>query len=226
MILSINLITYQSETEWVSESLAFFHRTILNEISEAKDEDIHVIVSGGNSPIPLYRRFFELNLPWEKFHFWLADERCVPYAHSDRSETNIKSAIGSLVLNRANFHSIPEGEPKAIAEFMNEIIKKIPSFHFTILGIGEDGHIASIFPGENSNKQLEPNDMIPIYNSPKPPKKRVSLSIGCINRSNHILFLTKGNGKKNILEEVKKGTELPANLVFGKKSSQIYFCTE
>ncbi|XDD45060.1 6-phosphogluconolactonase [Leptospira sp. WS39.C2] len=224
--MAINLVTFNSSEIWTNESLDFFERTILEELTDSIDGELHIILSGGNTPIPIYKRFSELDLPWDKFHFWLADERCVPFAHEDRTEPVIKNVLGSYITSLSKFHSIPEKEPITAAKSMDQVLKAIPKFHFAFLGIGEDGHTASLFPGYQLEDNSNDLDMIPIFESPKPPRERVSLSVKCINRSNHILFLTKGNGKMEILKEVMNGAELPVNLVRGKKSSQIYFCTE
>ncbi|TGL10906.1 6-phosphogluconolactonase [Leptospira meyeri] len=204
----------------------FFLKTIQAELVISPNDVIHIVLSGGNTPLPLYRKFSELDLPWEKIHFWLADERCVQKNNPDRSENEIRKALGDWILNRATFHSVPEGDPGSVAKQMEGEVKKISHFTFSILGIGEDGHIASLFPGFDIGVEPASPNMIPVYNSPKPPSNRVSLSLHCINRSEHILFLVKGHAKEKIISDLLFGADLPATKAQGRKSSQIFFCAE
>ncbi|PJZ86294.1 6-phosphogluconolactonase [Leptospira harrisiae] len=224
--LQKDFVAFQNTEVWLSESLNFFSKTIKAEFSFSPDDPLHIILSGGNTPLPFYRKLSELNLPWNKIHFWLADERCVLRSNPERSEVEIKRAIGDKILSLATFHSIPEGDPGSVAEQMEGELKKVTHFVFSILGIGADGHTASLFPGFDIGSDLTAPNMIAVYNSPKPPANRVSLSLHCINRSAHVLFLTKGQDKKKIIEAVLLGADLPATKVQGNKSSQIYFCME
>ncbi|MGV3665387.1 MAG: 6-phosphogluconolactonase [Leptospira bouyouniensis] len=222
----ISFYRFESKEVWISETLKFFNKTIQDKISIHSQSEIHIILSGGNTPLPIYRRLSTLELPWQQMHFWLADERCVSKTDSFRSEQEIKKALGDSILSRAFFHSLPEGDPDFVANYFEEQIKNISNFTISFLGIGEDGHIASLFPNfEIGENDFSPN-VLSVYHSPKPPANRVSLSLNCLNRSEHVVFLVNGSNKMKIVDQVMSGEELPATKVKGRKSSQIFFCME
>ncbi|TGM31726.1 6-phosphogluconolactonase [Leptospira biflexa] len=222
----ISFYSFETKEEWISETLQFFSKMIQEKISLPSDSPFHIILSGGNTPLPIYRRFSTLELPWQRIHFWLADERCVSKNDPDRSETEIKKALGDSILKSAIFHSLPEGDPTYVANYFEEQVKSISNYTISFLGIGEDGHIASLFPGFDIGESDSSPNILPVYNSPKLPVNRVSLSLQCINRSEHVIFLVTGPSKKKIVDQVIEGKNLPATKVKGRKSSQIFFCME
>lgn len=225
-LMENSLYSFETREKWVSDTLHFFFKTIQEKLSLSSNSFAHVILSGGNTPIPIYRKFSTLNLPWHRVHFWLADERCVSKDDPDRSETEIKKVLGDRVLKAAIFHSFPEGDPATVANIFEEELKDVTEFTISFLGIGEDGHTASLFPGFNIGEGESSQNILPIYNSPKPPAERVSLSLHCINRSEHVIFLVNGPKKKEIINQVMSGKDFPAAKVHGKLSSQIFFCME
>ncbi|TGM82273.1 6-phosphogluconolactonase [Leptospira mtsangambouensis] len=223
---NFNLIPFETKEIWISKTIDFLYQTIQEKLSSSADSPLHILLSGGNTPIPIYKRFSELDLPWYRIHFWLADERCVSKNDIQRSETEIRKALGSKILDKSVFHSIPEGDPISVAKLLEAEVENIPEFIVSFLGIGEDGHTASLFPGFEIGETSSSPNVLAVYNSPKPPSERISLSVNCINRSEHIVFLAAGPNKKSILEQVMSGKDLPASKVRGRESSQIFFCME
>ncbi|MCW7493165.1 6-phosphogluconolactonase [Leptospira sp. 2 VSF19] len=191
-----------------------------------KEEKIHILLSGGNTPLPIYRKFADLNVPWTKVNFWLADERSYPKGHSDRNETMVKEALGSSILKLSKFHSFSSDNPGEMFKEYETHIMDVSVFHLAILGIGEDGHTASLFPGNDLGESESAPNAIPVFNSTKPPSSRVSLSIKRINQSDHILFLVSGDSKQRIVDRVLKGDDLPATKVKGLKTTEILYLTE
>lgn len=210
--------------EWKSAVIASIFQTLRKKNSYDDSTGYHIILSGGNTPIPIYELFKNLDLPWQKIHFWMADERCVSKTHLDSNEKAIKEALGMDILENATFHPIAEGNPKESAALYSNLLKSIAFFDIGILGIGEDGHTASLFPSNDLGITIDSPDAIPVFNSPKPPKERVSLSLNCINRCKNILFLVAGECKRNIADAIlKKDPKYPASLVHGLESREIYY---
>lgn len=191
-----------------------------------KEEKIHILLSGGNTPLPIYKKFADLNVPWKKVNFWLADERAYPKFHSERNETMVKDVLGTNILKLAEFHSYSSDNPEDMVKEYDAKLIGVSIFHLAILGIGEDGHTASLFPGNVLGESESASNAIPVFNSPKPPSERVSLSIRRINFSNHILFLVSGKSKQRIVDKVLKGDDLPATKVKGIKTTELFYLME
>jgi 6-phosphogluconolactonase len=98
-------------------------------------------------------------------------------------------------------------------------------FDLVLLGIGQDGHAASLFPGNNLGEDVNSPSVLGIDNSPKPPYKRISLSINRLSKSRVIYFLVKGLDKKDIIENYLNGDILPCSMIRGKNETMIHYCT-
>jgi 6-phosphogluconolactonase len=183
-------------------------------------------LSGGQTPITFHQKLSTSRhtLPWDKTHIFLADERFVSHTDKASNYRMIKEYLLSrIAIPQENVHPILtegitiEGSAKKYEADMRTFFKigdnDIPVFDLIILGIGADGHTASLFPGAAPSlgtKRLA----IPIC-ADTSPAERVSLTLGVINNANNICFLVTGAGKadaiKAILED--KASALPAALV-------------
>lgn len=213
---------------WEKETILEISR-ILNpsfSANQVSETNFHILLSGGNTPLPIYQNFHQLNLNWSNLHIWLADERCVELQNSERSETMIKKTLGEPILCQAKFHSPGIGNPTQMASEYNQQLTNQSFFDLAVLGIGEDGHTASLFPENDLGQNSSSADVLPIYNSPKFPKERISLSLNKINQSNHVLFLVSGNGKKEIIQKIMAGHVCPASKVRGRYSTKIFYCID
>jgi 6-phosphogluconolactonase len=224
-LYNLNLAEWLSSVLFtIQQSIGAMKTGIDSNTEKPSSPQVHILLSGGATPIPVYQKFCELDLPWSNIHFWLADERCVPKSHPDSNEKSIKEALGNKILNQATFHSIPETYPIESARSYSEMLKGIADFDLSILGIGEDGHTASLFPGYDLGASPNSPDAIPVLNSPKPPKEWVSLSLNRINRSKRVIFLVTGEKKKEIVDAVSnRDPKYPASLVQGTDSTEIFY---
>lgn len=171
----------------------------------------HVILPGGNTPATCLRYLANKKLPWEKIHWYLGDERCFPRGHADRNDVMLDKNFWSL-LSITNIHLIPAelGAEKA-AEHYREEIATVDHFDIAFLGIGEDGHTASLFP---ENQALgDSRSVIPVYHSPKPPSDRVSLSLQTLRNAHCKVVLASGLSKASIIERIKNGESFPINCI-------------
>lgn len=171
----------------------------------------HVILPGGNTPVPCLELLAYKKLPWDKVHWYPGDERCCPQDHIDRNDRMLENHFWSLI-SKTYIHHIPAelGAEKA-AEFYREEIKAIEAFDIAFLGIGEDGHTASLFSG---NSALDDHrSVVPVYDSPKPPPERVSLSIETLKKTGVKIVLVNGKEKSSIIALIKKGESLPINSI-------------
>lgn len=169
----------------------------------------HVVLPGGNTPVTCLGYLAEKNLPWEKIHWYPGDERCLPKGHAQRNDVMLEKYFCSRMPS-ANFHAMPaELGAEQAAEQYREVIAAIECFDIAFLGMGEDGHTASLFP---DNKALhDTRSVIPVYDSPKAPSERVSLSSHTLSKAKCRIVLAAGVEKAAIITRIKNGEALPIN---------------
>jgi 6-phosphogluconolactonase len=191
-------------------------------IALSKKNEFHIVLSGGETPIALYSALVNLKTDWGKWHFWFSDERCLEKMDPDLNYTLVYNQLLKYIpFNPMNIHKINSflGPNLAACEYSN-FLKYAPVFDLVILGIGFDGHTASIFP-KNQSIEVENGDAIAVYNSPKFPSERVSMSINRLCKSNIVIFLAQEN-KKQILDKFLNNDEMPANNIKGLKKTFLF----
>ena len=182
----------------------------------------HIALTGGTVGIltleTLAKSLLEHQIDLSKVHFWWGDERFVASDSIDRNFIQAKNAMaGSLNLDSLNIHPFPSADDglelaSARAQFQEHIEnifgESKPAMDLTILGMGPDGHVASLFPGKEWNSDL----IVAVEDSPKPPPQRLSFSMDLINKSEKVLFVVAGIDKAEAVESVHKDPDcaLPA----------------
>lgn len=198
-------------------------------------------LSGGSTP----RRLYELlssppvgpEMPWPHIHFFWGDERCVP---PDHPESNYGLAYQSLLskipLPEKNIHRIPvERGPGlwAAEEYEKEILgffnSPRPSFDLILLGVGKDGHTASLFPGDPALK--EEDHLIAYVPKPglAPEFPRITMTLPLINQADGVLFLVSGAEKKEVIKAILQESDTgrdryPAAQVKPKRKLRWFIC--
>lgn len=169
----------------------------------------HVALPGGRTPARCLELLAELPLPWDRVHWYLGDERCYPAGHAQRNDTLVREHLWSKIdAPEANRHPIPaELGPEAAAAAYAGVIQAIGTLNIVVLGMGEDGHTASLFP---DNAALEDERLaVPVYDAPKPPAERVSLGITALQAANERVALVTGGSKREALQRLRDGEQLP-----------------
>lgn len=189
------------------EAANFLAETIRKSVSERGI--CHVILPGGKSPAQCLQYLSEMNLPWEKIHWYPGDERVLPEDDSERNDVMLRKNLWSKI-PAGTFHSIPTeyGTEESVELYKNEV-KDLDVIDVAFLGMGEDGHTASLFPENNALK--DERDIVPVYDSPKPPAERVSFGINKLSEARVRMVLTGGESKADILSRIKQGENLPIN---------------
>lgn len=175
----------------------------------AKNGVCHLVLAGGATPKRCYELLRSMELPWGLLHIWFGDERCLPVGDVERNDTMADSALLSYVpVPFAQIHRIPaELGPEFAAEAYADLLAAAPVMDIVLLGMGEDGHTASLFP---DNPALQDERLaVPVFNSPKPPPERVSIGYGVFNAARHRLILVAGKGKADALARIGAGEALP-----------------
>lgn len=170
----------------------------------------HVALAGGETPRRCYQKLRTLAIDWEQVHIYFGDERCLPEGDAQRNDSMAGAALLTHVaIPRANIHTIPAelGAREGAARYM-AVLAGIECLDLVLLGMGEDGHTASLFP---DNHALDSTALVvPVLDAPKPPAERVSLGMRTLNAARHKIFLVTGAGKRQALQQIASGKSLPA----------------
>jgi len=179
-----------------------------------------LVLSGGNTPIGLYKLLAKEKIDFEKWHIYFGDERCLSIDHLDRNSYVAESIwLSKVNILKSNIHIIPaELGSKEGALKYEKILNKNENFDLVILGLGDDGHIASLFPNDNWDNSKQ---VVSITNSPKPPNHRISLSPSRLSSTENILFLISGKNKLDALNQWKGDDDIPVKLISAKNQIMI-----
>lgn len=190
----------------VADTIAELLRDALRARGEA-----HVALNGGSAPRPVYERLPALLDDWSAVHVWFGDERCVP---PDSEESNYRLARETLIagaglrddqVHRMRGELGPDEGARAYAAELAEHLELddagLPVLDVVHLGLGPDGHTASLFP-DHDTLRVTGWATIGEHASPKPPPERISLSLGCLNAARRRLLHTVGEGKREAVTHV------------------------
>ncbi|MDQ1314518.1 MAG: 6-phosphogluconolactonase [Pseudomonadota bacterium] len=177
-----------------------------------------LVLAGGSTPRALYRALADRNAGDARWHVWYGDERCLPADHPERNSVMTEAAwLAASRIPSENRRPIPAelGAVGAAARYAGRL-KNVTDFDVVLLGMGEDGHTASLFPGHDWGDASDSPDVLAVLDAPKLPPERVSLSAARLNRSRRAWFVVTGSGKREALLHWKHGEKLPVSVVRGR----------
>lgn len=222
-------LVFENKTYLVKGLTEYFIKLI-----NQKKGGISVALSGGSTPKIWFDYLAEMHsedIPWGSIHFYWGDERCVP---PDDPESNYgmtkNHLLDKISIPSKNIHRIQgESNPAEAAQFYEkELIKNLgkkPVFDLIILGMGDDGHTASIFPHEINLWDLD--QLCLVASHPMSGQKRVSITGKVINNASAVAFLVTGKNKKErvkeIIDQEPNSAYYPANLVDPEDGSLHWF---
>ena len=169
-----------------------------------------IAICGGNAARHVLTRLVNLRANFDSVEFYLADERCVGTESPERNDhLLIELLVESRRMERSAIHSIPaEHGPHEGAARYASTIDAFPHFDVVFLSIGEDGHVASLFPNHSSVEST--TTTVAVDDSPRPPAERVSLSINTLRASTHRLVAAFGEEKSAVIARIHSGWDPPA----------------
>jgi len=175
-----------------------------------------LVLAGGNTPKKIYKSLSKTDCDWDNWHIYFGDERCLPSNDEDRNSLMAeKSFFSQVSIPKNQIHIIPaELGMNEGAEVYDKKLNSDMVFDLVLLGLGEDGHTASIFP---NSKFDEKKQAVPISNAPKPPENRISLTPHRLSMANYVIFLVMGKDKKIALDKLKSAENIPASRVSALK---------
>lgn len=207
--------------------LAYEGAKLFRDASEqaiAEQGRFSVALSGGSTPRMLFQHLgdsYRKKIAWDRVHLFWSDERCVP---RDHEQSNFRLAYDELISNiwipHENIHRIKgEIRPEEAAGYYEAVMKRhfgedMPSFDLIMLGVGPDGHTASLFPGSEALREKQ-RLALPVFSNTA-LHWRVTLTLPVLNYAKQVLFLISGPSKAGIVSALlgkKEGNGYPAAMV-------------
>ena len=181
----------------------------------------HLVVAGGSTPIALYRELAARQAGDARWHIWFGDERCLSPDHPERNSMMAEAAwLSGSAIPLENRLPIPaEMGAEAAAEHYAATLAAVPSFDLVLLGMGEDGHTASLFPGHDWGTTPGSPAALAVHDAPKPPPDRVSLSAARLCGSRSVWFIISGEGKSDAVTRWRNGEVLPVTAIRGRNET-------
>lgn len=204
--------------------------------AQAAGREPQIALTGGSIAERILRQVADAHesasapeVDWARIVFWWGDERFVPRADAERNEGQARAALLDRVpVDPSRVHPVPSSDDvpdaEAAAAAYAETMRThgAGEFDLVLLGVGPDGHVASLFPG---HPQVHVDDAIAVavHDSPKPPPDRVSLTRPALNRAREVWFLVSGAEKADAVGRALSGApveEIPATGVRGREATR------
>jgi 6-phosphogluconolactonase len=201
------------------------HEIVISRIQEAINEKdrFTIALSGGSTPKPLYEALSNESLPWAKIHVFWGDERYVPATHQDSNQLMARQTwLDKIEIPDSNIHAMNTSaeDPQQDAEQYEAELSnffstdaEFPTFDLILLGMGDDGHTASLFPHTEALKVSD--RLIAVGNKDGQP--RLTFTVPLINHADCVVFMVAGENKRPALKEIfapqGDSTQYPARLI-------------
>ncbi|MEO6470580.1 MAG: 6-phosphogluconolactonase [Aeromicrobium sp.] len=184
-----------------------------------------VVLTGGTIANAIYAAINDERVRWEHVDFYWGDERFVPEGHADRNDQQARDAfLARLGVPESHIHAMPAHDcALSAAEAATAYSGEIPAapFDLVLLGVGPDGHIASLFPGFAQLDEAT-RTVAEVFDSPKPPPVRITMTLPALNNAKSVWFLVSGAEKAESVARALGGAdlhEIPATGVTGREET-------
>jgi 6-phosphogluconolactonase len=190
----------QRAAEWLAEALGQ---------ALAGGGRASIALSGGKTTGPIYRALAAMPLPWERVDFYFADERCVPPDHPESNYLLAEETLLRPVKAKPEQVHRMEGERENRDAAARDYEARLPPvLDVVVLGMGEDGHTASLFPGHSALEERKRRVLAVV--GPKPPPWRLTLTLPVLQGARKVLGVVSGAGKRDAVKRVLAGENLPS----------------
>ena len=167
-----------------------------------------VVLAGGSTPERAYSQLAKSESDWACWQLYLGDERCLPPDDAARNSRMIEKAWlrrSSITVDHVHWIPAERGAEQGARDY-EVMIEPILPFDLVLLGMGEDGHTASLFPG---HRHVQERLVVPVTDAPKPPPERISLNFTALRQTREMLLLVTGAGKRQAVRQWRNGDPLP-----------------
>ena len=169
-----------------------------------------LVLAGGTTPRRCYETLAGMELPWGRVTVLFGDERCVPPGDPESNYRMAKEALLDSVAPATVHRMAAELGAEEAAAAYDRVVSGLGLLDLVLLGVGPDGHTASLFPG---GPELEaPGWAVAVHDAPKPPPDRVSLTLGTLQSAHRVLVLATGADKADAVQKAKRA-EAPAGMI-------------
>jgi 6-phosphogluconolactonase len=174
-----------------------------------------IVLAGGETPRGIYAMLRTADTDWARWQLYFGDERCLPADNVERNSRMAADAwLDYVPIAQKQVHTIPaELGASAAALAYVETLRGVGDFDLVMLGLGEDGHTASLFPHHDWGLAPGAADVIAVFDAPKPPPQRVSLSAARLSRTREALFFVEGESKRAAVMQWRAGANIPAGAI-------------
>lgn len=187
----------------------------------AQRGEFRIVLAGGATPETVYQRLAGLATDWSRWRIYYGDERCVPANHAQRNSLMAATSwLDRVPIAADNIYPInAEAGAETAARAYANIVREACPFDLVLLGMGEDGHTASLFPGHAH----DPAELVhAVHDAPKPPPDRVSLGLAVLNDAEAVMILVTGEGKREAVARWRAGADLPVARIHGRHGVDAY----
>ena len=174
-----------------------------------------IVLAGGRTPRALYRSLRDARTDWSRWHIYFGDERCVASDDPGRNSAMAAEAwLDHVPIPSSQRHPVAAelGAGEAARRYAREL-EGVGEFDLVLLGLGEDGHVASLFPADRRRLENPARDAVAIFDAPKPPPERVSLTAERLSRTRSALVLIEGESKREAVRRWRAGENVPASTI-------------
>ncbi len=224
--------TNQENTKQISRWHTFqtqdeINQATLNRILAAAQQAIaergsfSIVLAGGSTPKNVYALLKNAQADWSNWHVYHNDDRCLPVDDSERNSLMARTTwLNHVSIPARQIHDIPAelGNVEG-AKAYAKTLAGVPEFDLVLLGLGEDGHTASLFPNQPVDNSA---DAVPVFDAPKPPADRITVSQQRLSNTREVIFLVTGAGKQDAVNDWRNGVSIPATLIRPKNGVDVY----
>ena len=184
----------------------------------------HVVLAGGTTPKAIYQELQHINTTWSAWHIYYGDERCLAVGAADRNDTMAQQSwLNHVSIPAQQIHAIPaELGNQDGAKAYTYILQHVENFDLVLLGLGEDGHTASLFPGHVLGNEADAPAVLAVTGAPKPPPDRISLSAHRLSQARQVWFLVTGEAKREAVANWQQEKAIPARAICPLHGVDIY----
>jgi len=194
-----------------------FADLVADTLGAAADDGCSLFLSGGGTAVECYAALAtRTGLPWSTADVFLGDERCVPPDDPDSNHRMITHTLLDVVGPVHSDHPMyTSGPPEDAARAYQQLVAALPRLDVVHLGLGPDGHTASLFPGSAALADTDPGHLVVTDTDPtgRNPHPRITLTLGGIARAAQVVLTVSGASKREALARIHAGEDLPGGRV-------------
>lgn len=174
-----------------------------------------IVLAGGMTPRGAYELLRAAAAKWASWHVYFGDERCAPSGDPERNSRMARTAwLDHVAVPKHQIHDIPAelGASEAARRY-EDVLDGVGRFDLVLLGLGEDGHTGSLFPGHELGTGIDARSVLAVFDAPKPPPERVTMSAQRFSATAEAVFMIFGAEKHAAVDRWRAGEPIPARFI-------------